>query len=191
MRAFLFSTSFNSVSEPTMSLTLRRANVEDAPAFMRLMADPEVFANLMQLPHPCEASWRERLATVSGPDNANLHLVALRGDEVVGSAGLHPSVPVRRRHAMNLGISVARAAQGQGVGHALMAALLDYADNWAQALRVELTVFTDNARAIALYQRHGFETEGRLRGFAFRAGRYEDVFTMARWHPAPPALQPH
>lgn len=175
-----------------MDLSLRRATADDAPAFVRLMSDPQVFANLMQLPHASEAFWRERLSPAGGPSHQDMHLVALRQGELVGSAGLHSAGPaVRRRHAMSLGISVASQAQGQGVGQALMAALLDYADNWAQALRVELTVFVDNARAIALYQRHGFETEGRLRGFALRAGRYEDAFTMARWHPAPPTLQPH
>jgi RimJ/RimL family protein N-acetyltransferase len=29
----------------------------------------------------------------------------------------------------------------------------------------------------------GFEEEGRLRGYAFRDGRYEDTLAMARWRP--------
>lgn len=174
-----------------MTLTLRRATADDAAAYASLMGDPQVFPGLMQLPYPSEAFWRERLAAPAGPTVQDLHLVAVRGGQVVGSAGIHPVGPaVRRRHAMSLGISVAAPAQGQGVGQALMGGLLDYADNWAQALRVELTVFVDNLRAIALYRRHGFETEGRLRGYALRAGQYVDAFTMARWHPAPPALQP-
>ena len=52
-------------------------------------------------------------------------------------------------------------------------------------LRVELSVFTDNARAIALYQRCGFEIEGTLWAYALRDGRYADVLTMARLHPDP------
>jgi L-phenylalanine/L-methionine N-acetyltransferase len=69
-----------------------------------------------------------------------------------------------------------------------MTGLLDWADNWAAVLRIELTVFTDNARAIALYQRHGFAQEGVMRAYALRDGAYADALAMARLHPRPPAL---
>lgn len=172
-----------------MSITIRRAGPDDAEAFARLMGDEAVFANLMQLPHPTAALWKQRLSGLDDPARSDLQLVALRDGEVLGSAALHPvGAALRRRHVMMLGISVAPAAQRQGVGDALMRALLDYADRWAQVLRIELTVFVDNAAAIALYRKHGFETEGRLRGYALRDGVYQDVFAMARWHPAPPRL---
>ena len=71
----------------------------------------------------------------------------------VASAGLHAAgAPIRRRHAVSLGLSVARQAQLQGIGTALLAALTDYADNWGHVLRIELTVYTDNHQAIKLYR---------------------------------------
>ena len=88
---------------------------------------------------------------------------------------------------MALGIMVEKAWHGRGVGSQLMAALLDAADRWLGCLRIELTVYTDNAAAIALYRKFGFETEGRHRGYALRDGRYVDAFAMARLHPDPPA----
>ena len=42
------------------------------------------------------------------------------------------------------------------------------------------TVFADNLRAIRLYQRFGFEQEGVLRNYAFRAGAFADAHLMAR-----------
>ena len=81
-------------------------------------------------------------------------------------------------------------AQGQGVGTALMQAMCDYADRWMGVLRIELTVYADNAAAIALYRKFGFEIEGRHRGYAMRDGRYVDAFAMARIHPNPPAIAP-
>lgn len=172
-------------------ITLRRAKPSDAAAYCRIMADPEVLANLMQLPFPSEEAWEQRIADLLVPGKTDLALVAERDGEVVGSAGLHPVGPaVRRRHAAMLGISVAREHQGTGVGSALMQALCDYADGWGQVLRIELTVYADNARAIALYRRFGFEPEGTHRGYALRHGVYEDVLAMARWHPNPPARRP-
>ncbi len=168
------------------TIEVRRARVDDADAFARLMADPEVFGNLMQLPFPSADQWRQHLSSPAGPDH--LHVVAVKDGQLVGSAGLHPVERLRRRHCAMLGISVAVAAQGQGVGSELMRSLCDYADQWAQILRIELTVFIDNARAIALYQRFGFRVEGTHRAYAMRHGRYVDVLAMARLHPCPPVL---
>ena len=70
--------------------------------------------------------------------------------------------------------------QGRGVGTALMKAALDLADNWLNLKRVELTVFTDNARAVYLYEKLGFAVEGTHRAHAFRNGEYVDSYSMAR-----------
>jgi putative acetyltransferase len=70
--------------------------------------------------------------------------------------------------------------QGKGVGAALMEAALDLADNWLNLTRIELSVYTDNAAAVALYEKFGFEIEGTHRRFAFRNGEYVDAYSMAR-----------
>jgi L-phenylalanine/L-methionine N-acetyltransferase len=62
----------------------------------------------------------------------------------------------------------------------LMAALLDTADNWLNLKRLELEVYTDNHRAIALYQGFGFVMEGTHQAVAFREGVYVDSHVMAR-----------
>ncbi|HET9642925.1 MAG TPA: GNAT family N-acetyltransferase [Burkholderiaceae bacterium] len=173
------------------NVTVRRATVADAAALARLMGHPEVFPQLLQLPFTDEEVWKVRLAESTAPGRPELVLVAEVNGEVVGNAGLHPVGPqLRRRHAMFMGIAVAPHAHRQGVGTALLQALCDYADQWAQVLRIELTVFVDNEPAIALYRRHGFEHEGTHRAFAMRGGRYVDVLSMARLHPSPPQLQP-
>jgi putative acetyltransferase len=174
-----------------MTITVRRATPKDAAAYARFMGDPAVFGGLMQLPFTNEEIWRTRLADACDPAKPDLHLAAEMDGEVVGSAGLHPAgAMLRRRHVLLLGISVAREAQNRGVGTALMAAMCDYADRWAGALRIELTVYIDNAPAIALYRKFGFEVEGTLRGYAMRDGRYVDAYAMARLHPDPPRIPP-
>ena len=172
-------------------LTLRRVRPDDADAVARMMADPAVYGGVMQMPYADADYWRTRLTDPAAAGKVDLHLVAELGGELVGSAGLFPvSTLPRRRHVLGLGITVAAAHQGQGVGAALMGALCDYADRWVAALRIELTVYADNARAITLYRRFGFEVEGTHRGYALRDGAYADVLAMARLHPAPPLLQP-
>jgi putative acetyltransferase len=172
-----------------MTINIRRAAPKDAAAYARFMSHPDVFASLMQMPFTDEEVWRIRLAETCAPGKTDLPLAAELNGEVVGSAGLHPvGVAMRRRHALAIGISVAPEVQGRGVGSALMVAMCDYADNWVGALRIELTVYTDNARAIALYRKFGFEIEGTFRGYAMRDGEYVDAHAMARLHPRPPRI---
>jgi putative acetyltransferase len=172
-----------------VSLLIRRAATRDAAALARHMGDPAVFGGLLQLPYPTEESWHKRLTDGAAASNADVLLVAERDESIVGAAGLiAPGAQVRRRHVMGLGISVTAAAQGQGVGTALMAALCDYADNWVGCLRIELTVYTDNAVAQRLYRKFGFELEGTFRGYALRQGVFVDAHSMARLHPNPPTL---
>ena len=174
-----------------MSLIIRRAKASDAAAIAEQFSDPDVYGGTLQLPFPSEELWAQRLAgnNPPAPGSNEIVLTAVVADKPVALAGLHPvGASVRRRHVMSLGITVAKPHQGQGVGDALMTALLDYADNWAQILRIELTVFHDNQRAIRLYERHGFAPEGRFKAYALRDGAYTDVLAMARLHPKPPPL---
>lgn len=171
-------------------LTLRRPRPEDARAHAELVGHPGVQPSLLQVPYTSELLWHERFSKVPDTNSGELQLLAFDGERLLGSAGLHPVGPqARRRHAMMLGIGVHPDAQGRGVGAALMDALMRQADDWLGVLRIELTVFADNARAIRLYERFGFEHEGRLRGYALRDGRYVDAFTMARLHPRPPVIE--
>ena len=173
-----------------MTITVRRANVKDAAAYARIMGDPAVFPGLLQLPYGDEESWRVRLADGAVPGKLDLPLAAELNGEVVGNAGLHPVGPgARRRHAMMIGIAVLPSAQRQGVGSALMAALCEHADRWLGVLRIELTVYTDNAAAIHLYRKFGFEIEGTCKAYGLRDGAYADVYAMARLHPSPPSIR--
>jgi L-phenylalanine/L-methionine N-acetyltransferase len=177
----------------TQRFTIRAAEPNDAAAISAQLGEEGVFEGTLQMPYAAVASRIERFSQTS-PHAVRLVAVqrdpASGAERIVGCAGLYPNSPsLRQAHVRMLGIGVGKAWQGQGVGSLLLTALLDWADNWAGVLRVELTVYTDNERAIALYQRHGFVAEGTLRANALRAGQYVDSLTMARLHPVQPLLR--
>ena len=172
------------------TITYRRLTANDAEGVASLFSDPDVIAGTLQLPMPSAEYWRKRLESQAA-DTSQIHVAALADGGLIASAWLHPvTASLRTRHAMGLGIGVSRAWWGKGVGTELMRLLLDWADNWAGILRVELGVYSDNDRAIALYERFGFVREGVQRAYALRDGRYVDSVMMARFHPNPPALPP-
>jgi RimJ/RimL family protein N-acetyltransferase len=69
-----------------------------------------------------------------------------------------------RNQSMRIGrVLLAPAARGRGLGAAMMRAALAHAFDELHAHRVELGVFDANPRALALYERLGFQREGTRR----------------------------
>jgi putative acetyltransferase len=157
-------------------LLIRATRISDAEGIAALNNLPGVRAGTLRLPYQNPDQTRRWLES-HGPDS--LSIVAEYDGKIIGSAGLH-RYPGRRSHAATLGMAVRDDYQGKGVGTALLRELIDAADNWLGLRRLELTVYTDNERAIRLYQRFGFETEGTHRGYALKAGVYADALVMAR-----------
>ncbi|WP_434633426.1 GNAT family N-acetyltransferase [Chromobacterium sp. CV08] len=162
----------------SQSYLIRSVEPSDAAAIHRIKTSPGVYPDTLQLPYQSLSATEKQLS--SRP--ANIHqLVACAADgEVVGSVGLIVNEGMRVRHSADLFLVVRDDWQGKGVGGALMRAIVDLADNWLGLIRIELKVVHDNARAIALYEKSGFEYEGRLRREQLRAGKLEDVLVMGR-----------
>jgi putative acetyltransferase len=160
-----------------VKIEIRRAEPGDYKAAQQVHAQPNALRGTLQLPFPSEEMWKKRLEAMA----EDYVLVACIEGEVVAMGGLNlfPKSP-RRRHVGHLGLAVHDKWQAKGVGTALMQALIDLADNWLNLSRLELTVFVDNAPAIKLYKKLGFDIEGTHRKFAFRDGEYADGYTMAR-----------
>jgi putative acetyltransferase len=167
------------------AIIVRRAEPTDAEGIALTFRGRSAAAGTLQNPYPSIVYWRERLTTDAA---SNYIFVAVADGDVVGNCGLHGNKNPRRQHVWGLGISVRDDWQGRGVGTRLMSTLIDLADNWLGALRLELTVYTDNAAAIAMYRKFGFEVEGTHRAFALREGQFVDSLAMARLHPRPPRL---
>ncbi|MEF2074480.1 GNAT family N-acetyltransferase [Consotaella aegiceratis] len=159
-------------------IAVRASRPDDAEALCAIQNLPGVRRGTLRPPFQRPEATRKWLES-HGPDKLNV--VAEIDSRVVGSADLS-RIAGRRQHVATLGMMVHDGHVGRGIGTTLLAALVDSADNWLDIRRIELTVFTDNAPAIALYRKFGFETEGTLRAYAFRDGAYADVFAMARLH---------
>ncbi len=161
-------------------IQIRAAEPRDAEDLTALWNCPGVIADTLQLPWRSLEERRERLLQRS-PDRHPL--VAVVDGRAVGMLVLLVEHGARRRDCGNFGMGVHDAYQGQGIGGALMVAMLDLADNWLGLRRVELTVYTDNVRAIRLYEKFGFVIEGTAHQFALRNGSYVDAHYMARLRP--------
>ena len=185
-----------------MNYTIRPIGPEDAEGAAALRRMPGVFENTLGLPSYRTADSKAFIAGL-GPDDHNF-VAVLDDGTVIGCAGLTVCSNPRMRHAGSVGLYVHTDYQNKGVGTALMETLLDLADNWLMLVRVELEPAAHDhgaerplcgrvqdgphssggdrtmTYAIRLYQRFGFETEGRKREAAVKAGDYVDMLVMAR-----------
>ncbi|MBD1229611.1 GNAT family N-acetyltransferase [Xenorhabdus griffiniae] len=160
-----------------MEIIIRATEPEDAEHYQRIFGHPDVYFNTLQRPCPSHEMWCERLKL--NKTQGHIDFVAEIDGKVVGTIALFTYANPRRRHAVAIGIGVDAAYFGKGVGSKLMAFIIDYAFNWLGCIRIELEVFADNEKAIALYNKFGFEAEGIRCMQSFRNGQYCDVMGMA------------
>lgn len=152
---------------------LRPAAAEDGPALARI--DAETWSPAVT-PAPRFSPDRPFFASCSPADV----LVAELDGRVAGYARVAPHLPLSSAaHVQELkALAVAPAAQGRGVGRALLYGARDLAIRRG-ARTLLLRVLSSNPRAIALYRSAGYETAGVLRGLFRLEGRYVDDVLMA------------
>ncbi|MNB65711.1 Spermidine N(1)-acetyltransferase [compost metagenome] len=157
-------------------IVIRHAEPKDYDAIRQIHAQPEVYHNTLQVPHPSEEMWHDRLTERVGVKQ----LVACIDDIVVGHLSIEVTQRPRRSHVADFGICVGAQWHNRGVASALIRTMIDMCDNWLRVDRIELTVFVDNEPAIAVYRKYGFEIEGTGKKYALRNGEYVDAYYMAR-----------
>ena len=171
--------------EPVKSeVHIRRATVTDASALIRLLGQLIEESDFLG-PQPGEQVLSgERLAEHIGARAVGEHgiiVIASAGGQVVGYIEAHAGQFRAIRHSCNiLGVGVLKAHQGRGVATGMFAKLKEWAAEHGKH-RFMLTVRSDNAPALALYERQGFKREGLLERQVFVAGRYRDEYMMALW----------
>ncbi|HEX2221348.1 MAG TPA: GNAT family protein [Candidatus Limnocylindria bacterium] len=160
--------------------TLRPARGADAPALARLFADVRAEGRWLAVPadatsQPAEAFWIAEMIRAG----ESLVLVAEAPGRIVGNLLLTPERGVVSDHVATLSICVADGWREVGIGSALVRAAQEWAREHGVA-KVQLGVFPDNGRAIAVYERAGFVPEGvRRRQYRSPSGGFRDELLMA------------
>jgi putative acetyltransferase len=155
---------------------IRATSIDDAADIYEIYNQPAFRSGTLALPYESFETVKKWLEP-SSPRVLNLS--AELDKRVVGAAALRPFFG-RRAHAAEFWIAVHEDFNGRGIGSRLLDAIIDTSDNWLNITRIEMTVFTDNARAIALYKKFGFQIEGTHKAATFRDGALVDVHCMAR-----------
>lgn len=98
---------------PEPSIVIQRFTEAHLEGVAALYNEPAVCRQVLQMPFQSVEMWRKRLVM---DNERRLQLVALQGAEVIGQLGLEQYLRVRQSHVGSLGMGVAPAWQGKGVG---------------------------------------------------------------------------
>ena len=115
---------------------------------------------------------RLRISTYGTTFGAYIH------SDLVGFITLERGRVKRNSGTGVLVMGVLQKWSGQGIGHKLMSSVINWAKNEGM-YRLSFDVRADNYRALELYTRLGFETEGRMRRAVLIDGKFVDKYLMA------------
>lgn len=108
-----------------------------------------------------------------------VHVVAVDSGEVIGWCDIVPHGFEGMRHVGRLGMGVRADHRGRGVGRELLSVAVQ--KGFAGGLeRIELEVFASNLSAVRLYEKFGFECEGRKVAGRKLDGVTDDILLYAR-----------
>ena len=165
-------------------LTIRRMATRDLRAYKALRdsmleAHPEAFtSDALTERHRRADDYVPRLG-LERPEGGHLMLGAWRDDALLGAVALERDERTKVRHIGHVvSMMVRESARGQGIGRALLDALIEAAREPAGLEMLTLTVTEVNAGAVRLYERSGFSRFGTLHKAIKVGGQYHDKVHM-------------
>lgn len=161
--------------------TIRNAEPEDAErmiAHVNQVDTESVF--LSREPGEFSMSVEDEQKFIATKKNSEytLFLVAEVDGEIIANCEAAVNPKRRLLHKAVVGISVQKAYWSMGIGRKMMNAVI----TWCRGkglVKIELTVDTENQRALSLYTSLGFEVEGTLRkSMRLADGTTRDTYSM-------------
>lgn len=162
-------------------VTVRPMTAADWPAVERIHAEGIATRTATFETEP--PTWGEFDAGHTAEHRLVAALPPVRGggpERVVGWAACsRPSSRCVYRGVLEISVYVAESARGQGVGSALMAALVTQTEA-AGVWTLQAGVFPDNTSSLALHRRFGFREVGRRERIGQLDGAWLDVLLLER-----------
>lgn len=161
-----------------MQATIEPTNMKHvegyARAFSIVAKEQQYFGSLVAPP-------LERIAATvrANIEKNNPQFVATSNGEVIGWCEIVRLEKPLFRHVGIFELGLVPEWRSKGLGRSMIDTALDNARDLG-FVRLELTVFAENQRAISLYEKVGFQKEGELIDAVCIDGKYSNSFLMGR-----------
>lgn len=123
----------------------------------------------------------EQLIQADTESKKNLFLVAVVHDRIVGFSRCEGNPLKRFSHKVEFGVCVLKEYWGYSIGKNLLKESIAWADSYG-IKKITLNVLDTNEKAISLYEKFGFETEGILKNDKVLSdGEFYNTVVMGRF----------
>ncbi|WP_461813075.1 GNAT family N-acetyltransferase [Faecalimonas sp.] len=163
------------------NVVFREAVVEDAKEivdFYNYVGGETSYLSFEKDEYPLDVEAQRENIKETNESSINEMLLAVVDGKIVGIGTINSSHKIKSRHCGELGIVVARAYQGKGIGTSIINQLIDWAKQNGTTTRIQLDTRKDNELAVKLYKKLGFELEGCLKNSTLLDGKYYDLYVM-------------
>ncbi len=168
----------------TQEIWIRPSELSDVAEIVALRNDPSTLLRLHDVNQYNAAHTEQWLRTLPGSSKRysiftweNAPQTPVHSGEFLGLIRIDRIDGVNRNCAV--GLDIVPQHRGHGLSAKAYAWLLDYLFHQLNMHMVYLEVLASNERAIHVYERIGFQVDGRLRQRVFRNGAYEDSILMS------------
>jgi len=158
------------------AVSLRTIEEEDLPFLRDTVNDPAV-RRYLGARGPFNMEQERAFFENVVSDEEDLNLLVCTDGEAAGTVGLHPLDPVEG--SSEIGIFLAEAFWGQGLGTEAARLVTDYAFRERDHHRVTARVIEGNEASRRLWETLGFRQEATMREAAFHDGSHVDVHWYA------------
>lgn len=165
-------------------LELRRAVPDDAPAllayFRQLLTETDFLLFTREEADRWTEAGERAFIDIFSKEH-HLLMLALADGQLVGSLTIRQQPSRKEGHVGQLGIAVLHAYWNMGIGRRLMTAAQRWAEEHNEIEILQLSVVSQNERAIQLYRNFGYVEYGRMpKGIKQPDGSYSDNILMLK-----------
>ncbi len=155
--------------------------VEDAQEivdFYNYVGGETSFLSFEKDEYPMNAEAQAEDIKATNSSEIDKMILAVADGRIIGIGTINSSPKIKSRHCGTLGIVIAKAYQGQGIGTSVMKQLIEWAKGNGITTRIQLDTRADNELAVELYKKLGFEIEGCQKNSTLLNGVYYDLYVM-------------
>jgi RimJ/RimL family protein N-acetyltransferase len=161
-------------------ITLRTAVIEDLDSYVQSLEDTELLqmtGTQQEFSRDELASWLKKIS-VPQSDRVDFMIELNETGELLGEVVLNEIDIINRSANMRIGIQGDRH-RGKGYGSTAISLILRYGFESLNLHRIYLDVFEFNARAIHVYEKHGFQREGLERDVLYLNDQFHNSIKMS------------
>ena len=168
-------------SKNGLDINIRPAEVKDGASLLKLKLD--YIRNTKTIPlfedeYKNTIEQEEALINKLSQQENSCLLVAEYEGRLIGNVDINGSQRRKLKHTSMLGIGIAEDWQGHGIGTILMNEALQWANENRFLEVILLDVYDSNEPGKAIYNKLGFLSCGRIKGFFKENGKYIDNIRM-------------